>query len=68
MLLLRKVLCIFLMTLLLVQPVFAETEAVTTPTEPVEPDIITAVHTMQTLPGSWSPLSRTPSKSSGSAT
>jgi len=59
MLYLRKGLCLFLMMLLLSQPVFAEavTEAATQPTQPPEPDIISAVHTVQTLPGNWSPLS-----------
>lgn len=51
---LRKVLCMFLLALLLVQPVFAETEATT---QPPEPDIVTALYPMQTLPGNWSPLS-----------
>ena len=54
MLQIRKALCIFLMALLLVQPVFAETEAAT---ETPEPDIVTAVRTMALLPGNWSPLS-----------
>lgn len=52
---LRKAICIFLMALLLAQPVFA-TEAVTTPSEPVEPDIVTAVRNMEHIPAELSPL------------
>lgn len=52
MLRIRKATCIFLLSLLLVQPVFAETEAPTAP----EPDIVTAVYPVQTLPGDISPL------------
>lgn len=48
----RKALCVLFTALLLVQPAFAETEPPTTP----EPDIVTAVHTMQTLPSNFSPL------------
>lgn len=55
---LRKALCIFLMALLLAQPVFAETEAVTAaPTEPPVPDIITAVRSVDAIPESFSPSS-----------
>lgn len=46
MLYLRKALCIFLITLFLVQPVFAETQ----PAQTAETDIVTAVHRVQTLP------------------
>ncbi len=56
MLYLRKSICIFLLTLLLVQPVCAE-PATEASTEPTEPDIVTAVHQMALLPGNWSPLS-----------
>ena len=52
MLQLRKLLCLFLTMLLLAQPVLAE-EAVT---EPVQPDIISAVRTVEALPSNWSPL------------
>lgn len=55
MLYLRKCLCLLLMLLLLAQPVFAE--AVTEPTQPPEPDIISAVRTVEALPACWSPLS-----------
>lgn len=45
---LRKAICLILMALLLAQPVFAETEA---PTEAVvEPDIVTAIRTMEAIP------------------
>lgn len=56
---LRKGLSLLLMMVLLAQPVFAaeSSEAVTAPTQPPEPDIISAVHSMQTIPGNWSPLS-----------
>lgn len=59
MLSLRKGLSLLLMMLLLAQPVFAEetSEAATAPTQPPEPDIISAVHTVATLPTNWSPLS-----------
>lgn len=54
----RKALCIFLMALLLAQPVFAETEAVTqTPTQPPEPDIITAVRSVDAIPEDFTPAS-----------
>ena len=52
MLQLRKNLCLFLAVLLLAQPVFAEESA----TEPVQPDIISAVRTVESLPANWSPL------------
>lgn len=51
MLQLRKLLCLFLTTLLLVQPVLA-----TDTTEPVQADIISAVRTVTELPSNWSPL------------
>ena len=55
---LRKLFAILLVTLLLVQPVFAEEAAETTaPTQPPEPDIISAVHEVEQLPVNWSPLS-----------
>lgn len=47
----RKRLAIFLLTLLLAQPVYAETVPTTEP----EPDIVTAVYTVQTLPSAESP-------------
>ena len=55
MLYLRKLFCLFFAALLLVQPVFAE--PVSEPTQMPEPDIISAVHTVATLPAGWSPLS-----------
>jgi len=55
---LKKLLCPVLVILLLAQPVFAETEAVTeVPTEPPEPDIITAVLSVDEIPKSFSPVS-----------
>lgn len=45
---LRKAICMILMTLLLAQPVFA-TEA-PTETAAIEPDIVTAIHKMETIP------------------
>ena len=56
MLFFRKILCLLLMALILVQPVFAETEAATQPTQPQDPDIISAVYTMENLPANWNPL------------
>ena len=67
MLRIRQVICIFLMALLLAQPVFAETEG---PTAPPEPDIVTAVYPLREIPdglttaplytmaddGSWTPV------------
>ena len=47
---LRKAICLILMALLLAQPVFAETEAVTEPAPTMEPDIVTAIRTMQEIP------------------
>lgn len=55
---LRKALCIFLMALMLAQPVFAEAEASTeSPTVPPEPDIVTAIRTVERIPIDFSPLS-----------
>lgn len=51
MLQLRKLLCLFLTVLLLVQPVFAGDA-----TEPVQADIVSAVRTVDTLPSNWNPL------------
>jgi len=53
---LRKALCLLLFSLLLVQPVFAETEAPAT-TQPPQPDIVSAVRHVSELPTNWSPLS-----------
>lgn len=47
---LRKAICLILMALLLAQPVFAETEAPTEVLPTVEPDIVTAVRNMETIP------------------
>ena len=55
--LLRKLLCLLFAALLLVQPVIAASDAAAQPTEPPEPDIISAVHLMDTLPSNWNPLS-----------
>ena len=55
MLQLKKALCILLVALLLVQPVFAKEK--TEAAQPAEPDIVTAVKTMARLPGELSPLS-----------
>lgn len=52
----RNFLNILLVMLLLVQPVFATTLPETQP-EPTEPDIITAVHEMESVPKNWSYLS-----------
>lgn len=52
---LRKAICIFLMALLLAQPVHAA-EAVTEPAPTVEPDIVTALRTMEKIPTDLSPL------------
>lgn len=53
----RKALCVLLITFLLVQPVFAETDPpAETATAPQEPDIITAIHSVQTLPSEPNPL------------
>ena len=49
MLQLRKTLCIFLITLFLVQPVFAKTQ-------PAQTDIVTAIHKVKELPSDFSPL------------
>ena len=48
---LKKLSCLFLTVLLLVQPVFAEE-----PTQSPRPDIISAVRTVEALPSNWSPL------------
>lgn len=48
-----KVLCICLMVLLLAQPVLAETAPSTAP----EPDIVTAIYPVESLPKSTAPLS-----------
>lgn len=47
---LRKAICLILMALLLAQPVFAETEAATEVLPTLEPDIVTAIRTMQEIP------------------
>lgn len=59
MLYLRKALCLLLLLLLLVQPVFAETQVPvnTDAAQYPEPDIISAVHHVSALPSHWSPLS-----------
>ena len=51
MLQLKRFSSLFLVLLLLAQPVFAEE-----PTEPVQPDIISAIRIVEALPSSWSPL------------
>ena len=56
MLLFRKLLCLLFAALLLVQPVFAETESATEAAQLQEADIISAVHTMAELPHNWNPL------------
>lgn len=48
----HRLFALLIALLLLVQPVFAESE----PSEPTVPDIVTAVKTMQTLPADISPL------------
>jgi ABC-type transport system substrate-binding protein len=48
----NRLFALLIALLLLVQPVFAESE----PSEPTVPDIVTAVKTMQTLPADISPL------------
>lgn len=48
---LKKLSCLFLIVLLLVQPVFAKE-----PSEPARPDIISAVRTAEALPSNWNPL------------
>ena len=53
----RKVLWLILVMLLLVQPVFAETAPSAESTEPLKPDIISAIHEVSSLPSNWSPLS-----------
>lgn len=53
----RKALFLILAALLLVQPVFAETEPDPAPTLSAEPDLISAIHTVAQLPSNWSPLS-----------
>lgn len=53
--LIRKALCIILPALFLVQPVLAQEETAAAATEP---DIVTALYPMDTLPGNWSPLSK----------
>ena len=57
MLYLKKLLCLFFVMLLLVQPVFAESEPETVPTEPFHADIISAIRTVEEIPINWSPLS-----------
>lgn len=58
--LIRKALCVLLPALLLAQPVLAQEETAAAATEP---DIVTALYTMDVLPGNWSPLStQTPEK------
>ena len=57
MLQLRKTLSLIFAVLLLVQPVFAETVDTAPPTVPPEPDLISAVYSMEELPSNWSPLS-----------
>ena len=57
MLQLRKTLSLIFAVLLLVQPVFAETVNTAPPTVPPEPDLISAVYSMEELPSNWSPLS-----------
>ena len=52
----RKFLCLLFVALILVQPVFAETNTATETTQPLEPDIVSAVHTMAELPTNWNPL------------
>ena len=48
---LRKAICLILLALTLAQPVFTETEAPTTaPTEPIVPDIVTAVREVENVP------------------
>ena len=54
---LRKFLCLLFVALLLVQPVFAEAEPETAPTEPFHADIISAIRTVEEIPTNWSPLS-----------
>ncbi len=54
---LKKTLWLLLAMLLLVQPVFARNESSGEPTQPPEPDIISAVHQVTELPSNWSPLS-----------
>lgn len=51
--LIRKALCALLPVLLLAQPVLAQEETAAA----TQPDIVTALYPMDTLPASWSPLS-----------
>lgn len=53
----RKIMCLLFAALFLMQPVFAAADAATLPTEPPEPDIISAVHLMDEVPSNWNPLS-----------
>lgn len=57
MLQLRKILCLFVTLLLLVQPVFATEESSTTPVDLENADIVSAVRTVSALPSNWNPLS-----------
>lgn len=47
---LRKAICLILLALTLAQPVFAETEAPTEVTDPIVPDIVTAIHEVENVP------------------
>lgn len=57
MLQLRKILSLFLIALLLVQPVFAAEETGTAPMDLSHADIVSAVRTVPALPVNWNPLS-----------
>ena len=59
MLQLRKVLCLLVTMLLLVQPVFATEESSTAPVDLSNADIVSAVRTVDSLPDNWDPLSPT---------